>query len=258
VKETLRIHPPFIMLVRVARKDFEYKEWLVPAGTWIVVSPLVSHQIPSVFQNPGAFEPERFAPPREEDKRDFAFIAFGGGRHRCLGNAFALLQIKAILSMLLGQFEFELAGDPIESDFGGLVVTPREPCRVRYRRRELPSVTMSMAAELEQTANEANVMAARASERTEHSPDAHKSESANGKADTNTSTKEGMRRLSVILDRDLCQGHAVCVGEAPEVFRLGPDGKVEAIDDKPAPELHDRVCAAARYCPTRAIRLRDE
>ena len=75
------------------------------------------------------------APPREEDKRDFAFIAFGGGRHKCLGNAFAILQIKAILALLLGQYEFELAGDPIDSDFQGLVVGPFTQFRQRARMR---------------------------------------------------------------------------------------------------------------------------
>ena len=118
------------MLVRVAKKDFVYKQWFIPQGTWIVISPTVSHQILEVFHEPQKFDPDRYAPPRQEDKRDFAYIAFGGGRHKCLGNAFAILQIKAILALLLGQFDFQLYGDKIESDFHGLVVGPKEPCRV--------------------------------------------------------------------------------------------------------------------------------
>src|SRR5204862_1366220 len=62
-------------------------------------------------------------------------------------------------------------------------------------------------------------------------------------------------RLVVRLDRDLCQGHATCVGEAPEVFRIGADGKVETIIAEPVPSLHARVAAAEKFCPTRAIRL---
>src|SRR6185312_12698648 len=150
VKEALRLHPPLFMLVRVAQQDFQYKQWHVPKGSWIVISPTVAHQIESVFKNPAAFDPDRFARPREEDKRDFAYISFGGGRHKCLGNAFAILQIKAIIALLLGQYEFELAGDAIDSDFQGLVVGPKEPCRVRYRKRANPSVTMNAAAELSQ------------------------------------------------------------------------------------------------------------
>src|SRR5581483_4402119 len=193
----LRLHPPLFMLVRVARQDFTYKEWFFPKGTWIVLSPTVAHRMPEVFADPLRFDPDRYAPPREEDKRDFAYISFGGGRHKCLGNAFAILQIKAIMALLLGQYEFELAGDPIASDFQGLVVGPKEPCRVRYRKRAQPSVTMSM------------VDAAIAAGCPAH---VHQNGSANGHA---PKAPAAAKKLRVVLDRDLCQGHAVCVGEAP-------------------------------------------
>ena len=49
-------------------------------------------------------------------------------------------------------------------------------------------------------------------------------------------------------------GHAVCVGEAPELFRIGDDGKVEAILAEPPPSLHAKAAAAAQYCPTRAMK----
>jgi sterol 14-demethylase len=64
--------------------------------------------------------------------------------------------------------------------------------------------------------------------------------------------------FSIVLDRDLCQGHAACVGEAPEVFRVGDDGKVALRNGQPPAELHAKVVTAARYCPTRAIRIREE
>src|SRR6478735_5896950 len=149
------MHPPLFMLVRVANQDFVYKDWFIEKGTWIVLSPTVAHRIPTVFRHPDAFDPDRFAPPREEDKQDFAYIAFGGGRHKCLGNAFAILQIKAILALLLGQYDFELAGDEIASDFQGLVVGPKEPCRMRYRKRAQPSVTLSMAPALGKAVSDA-------------------------------------------------------------------------------------------------------
>jgi sterol 14-demethylase len=186
-------------------------------------------------------------PPREEDKRDFAYISFGGGRHKCLGNAFAILQIKAILALLLGQYEFELAGDPIESDFHGLVVGPKEPCRVRYRRRAQPSVTMSMAEEIAKAASPEAMAAAAGCP-------AH----ANGNGAAAHAHAHDQKKLRVVLDRDLCQGHAMCVGEAPEVFRIGSDGKVETISDTPAKEHWAAVRMAAKYCPTRTIRVIEE
>jgi sterol 14-demethylase len=237
VKEALRLHPPLFMLVRVAKEDFVYKEWFVKKGSWIIISPTVSHRMNEVFADADRFDPDRFAPPREEDKRDFAYISFGGGRHKCLGNAFAILQIKAILALLLGQYDFELAGDPIDSDFHGLVVGPKEPCRVRYRKREQPSVSMSAAAELNQLASAEAMIAA------------HAGKNGNGPA-----TAAPQKKLKITLDRDLCQGHAVCIGEAPDLFRLGDDGKVELIAQ---PELSQYGAAhqAEQYCPTRTIKI---
>jgi sterol 14-demethylase len=245
VKESLRLHPPLFMLVRVVKQDFTYKNIFIEKGTWIVVSPTVSHQIPEVFADPARFDPDRYLPPREEDKRDFAYIAFGGGRHKCLGNAFAILQIKAILALLLGQYELELVGDPIESDFHGLVIGPKEPCRIRYRRRANPSVTMAVARDLVDAAS-AEAMSAAAS--------AHGAHGGNGAA-----AKPAVKKLKITLDRDLCQGHAVCAGEAPDVFRLGDDGKVELCTTGDlALSSYGQVHAAEKYCPTRAIKLHYE
>ena len=293
VKEALRMHPPLFLLVRVAKEDFVYKDYFVPKGTWIVLSPTVAQRMPEFFKQPNRFEPDRFAPPREEDKRDFAFIAFGGGRHKCLGNAFAILQIKAILALLLGQYEFELAGDPIDSDFQGLVVGPKEPCRVRYRKREQPSVTVAAAAELAKTAanpeaaaaaagcpahagtngangaNGAHAATPAATPGTTHSPEvveaakaagcpAHLHADSRPAATAPVATPTPTTGLRIVLDQDLCQGHAMCVGEAPSVFRIGDEGKVEAITDRPSAELHEKVRLAAQYCPTRAIRLIEE
>jgi sterol 14-demethylase len=267
VKESLRMHPPLFMLVRVAMQDFVYKDYFIPQGTWIVLSPTVAHRMPEVFSDPERFDPDRYAPPREEDKRDFAYIAFGGGRHKCLGNAFAILQIKAIIALLLGQYEFELAGDPIESDFQGLVVGPKEPCRMRYRRRAQPSVTLAMAPELGKAVEHAAMVdAAIAAGCPAHvhggaAPVAAGVPARNGHA--NGQNGHGgpaplTKKLRVVLDRDLCQGHAVCVGEAPEVFKLGADGRVEAITTTPAPELYAKVRAASKYCPTRTIKVVEE
>jgi len=135
VKEALRLHPPLFMLLRGVMQDFSYDGWDFPVGSYLVVSPAVSHRIPSVFPDPDRFDPDRFGPARHEDRNTFNFISFGGGRHKCMGNAFALLQVKTILARLLSRYELALGDDPIVSDFGALVVGPRAPVRIHYRRR---------------------------------------------------------------------------------------------------------------------------
>jgi len=135
VKEALRIHPPLFILLRAALEDCEILGYRVKKGNWVAVSPMVAHRDEAVFENALAYDPDRYGPGREEDKRPFAYISFGGGRHKCMGNAFAILQIKTIIAVLLNRYDFELVGDPIETDFQGLVLGPKPPIRIRYRRR---------------------------------------------------------------------------------------------------------------------------
>lgn len=57
------------------------------------------------------------------------------------------------------------------------------------------------------------------------------------------------------VDRDLCQGHAICELEAPAVFSVPKKGKVTVTDPEPPESERPRVEAAVRYCPTQALRI---
>jgi sterol 14-demethylase len=136
IKETLRLHPPLVMLPRTAVVDFEYGDWRIEAGKIVAVSPAVSHGDRSCFVDPERFDPDRYAEPREEDRRHpWAWIPFGGGPHRCLGANFAVMQLKAIFSILLRRYHLELVEAPESylDDHSRMIVLPRQPCRVRYR-----------------------------------------------------------------------------------------------------------------------------
>ena len=138
VKEALRLHPPLIWLPRTALVDFAYGDYVVPKGSIVAVSLSLSNTDPDCFAEPERFDPDRFAPPREEDaKHPWAYVPFGGGRHRCLGANFAAMQQKAIFSVLLRRFEFSLAAPPASyvDDDTAMVVRPKQPFRVRYQRR---------------------------------------------------------------------------------------------------------------------------
>jgi len=104
-------------------------------GDTLFVSPTISHRLPSVFTNPDKFDPYRFAPPREEDqKQPFSYLGFGGGRHGCMGEMFAYLQIKTIWSVLLRNFKMEIVGSFPEPDYSAMVVGPKQPCMIHYKR----------------------------------------------------------------------------------------------------------------------------
>src|SRR5204863_7170558 len=63
------MHPPLVMLMRRIVRDFEYDGWVLPAGGLAMVSPAAAHRLPQVFANPDRYDPDRFGPPRQEDRR---------------------------------------------------------------------------------------------------------------------------------------------------------------------------------------------
>ena len=138
IKETLRLHPPLIILMRMALNDVEVQGQSIPRGQIVATSLAVSNRMPEDFPDPDAFVPHRYDAPREEDLvHRWTYIPFGAGRHRCVGAAFAVMQIKAIFSVLLREYEFEMAqpADSFHNDHSKMVVQLAQPARVRYRRR---------------------------------------------------------------------------------------------------------------------------
>ena len=133
IREVLRIHPPLSTLIRVVEEEFHYNGYVVPKGHRVVMSPGVAHKIAEVFP-----EPEKFDMHRPEPEHLFAWLAFGGGRHKCAGNAFAILQLKAIFATLLLDFDFSLtdAAENYTDDHSGMTVKPKAPMTVRFKRKQ--------------------------------------------------------------------------------------------------------------------------
>ncbi|MGI1848707.1 cytochrome P450 [Rhodococcus sp. SJ] len=138
LKETLRLHPPLILLLRVARGEFEVEGYRIGEGDLVGATPAISNRIPEDFPEPDSFDPGRYIDPRQEDiVNRWTWIPFGAGRHRCVGAAFALMQLKAIFSVLLRDYEFEMSqpSGTYRNDHSKMVVQLAQPCAVRYRRR---------------------------------------------------------------------------------------------------------------------------
>lgn len=137
-KETLRMFPPLILLMRLVKNDQTYKGYTIPKGDIAVVCPPVSHRLPEVYTNPDTFDPDRFFDKeRGEGAGKHEFMAFGGGRHSCLGERFAALQIMTVFSTLLRDFEFELLDkEEPRIDYTSIVAGPGNEINVRFRRKK--------------------------------------------------------------------------------------------------------------------------
>lgn len=138
LKETLRLHPPLVILLRVAQEEIDLAGHTIAPGTMVAASPRVSNRIAEDFPDPDRFDPGRYLDGEQADLVNrWTWIPFGAGKHRCVGNAFAMMQLKAIFSVILRDYEFEPA-QPLDSyrdDVSKMVIQLEQPCRVRYRRR---------------------------------------------------------------------------------------------------------------------------
>lgn len=67
------------------------------------------------------------------------------------------------------------------------------------------------------------------------------------------------KRYRICVDTDLCQGHSVCVSEAPELFRVTDQGQLYDTVDPMVPEINEdqlvQAERAARFCPNGVIRI---
>jgi sterol 14-demethylase len=139
IKEALRLHPPLILLLRVAKQPMAVGGFHIEAGKLVASSPAISNRIAEDFPEPESFVPSRYLEPRREDlSNPWTWIPFGAGKHRCVGAAFAVMQLKAIFSVLLRGWVFELAQPPdtYRNDHSKMVVQLQQPCLARYGVRE--------------------------------------------------------------------------------------------------------------------------
>ncbi|GAB4194500.1 MAG: cytochrome P450 [Roseiflexaceae bacterium] len=139
VREVERLHPSANMLMRVADEPIDVGDYQIPAGWVVMVVASFAHRLPEIFSDPDRFDPLRFAPGREEDrKHGYTLIGFGGGRHKCAGMNFANNEMMAITAMLFQQFDLELLTPNPSTVFGKGAMRPSRTL-IRYRRRNRPA-----------------------------------------------------------------------------------------------------------------------
>ena len=136
VDESLRLYPPIWGYTRDPVADDEIDGYSIPAGSTIFMSPYVTHRHPEFWDNPEAFDPERFAPGRAESYHHFAYFPFGGGSRKCIGFHLALLQMQLATAMVAQRFRVEpVPGHPVE--YGRMVaLRPAHGIQVTLHPRE--------------------------------------------------------------------------------------------------------------------------
>jgi cytochrome P450 len=127
IREVLRMHPPIHSIFRKVKSPMHVRDsnYVIPIGYHVLAAPGAAAMDEKYFKNPKAFDPQRWDDQDGEDdgeKFDFGFglvskgtgspyLPFGAGRHRCIGEQFANLQLGTVIATFIREFEFSLPGD---------------------------------------------------------------------------------------------------------------------------------------------------
>lgn len=141
VWEVQRTRPVVEATIRVTRERLRLGEWVVPKGHTVIASIGMSHDSPQNFADSGIFNPDRFLGATPETH---TWIPYGGGIRRCIGAAFANMEMTVTLRTLLREFEFGTTNAPGERRHSrGVATAPARGGRAVVFRR--PATTLLAA-----------------------------------------------------------------------------------------------------------------
>jgi cytochrome P450 len=131
-QEAMRLYPPIWIMERHVLEADKIGGYHIPAGSSLEISPYVTHRHPEFWENPEAFDPERFTPQGNASRSPYAYLPFGGGQRLCIGSHLAMLEARVIVSRVLQRFRLELVP--------GWIVQPMPGITLRLRHGLLMTV----------------------------------------------------------------------------------------------------------------------
>ncbi|MFF7795800.1 cytochrome P450 [Streptomyces sp. NPDC007991] len=124
ITETLRLHHPGWLVTRRTTEETRLGEWTLPAGTELAYCQHALHRDPERFPNPLTFDPDRWNDAAQEPPPG-AFLPFGDGKHKCMGDRFARTEMVTALATMLRAVRLELAEGQVIRQVARLTVRPR-------------------------------------------------------------------------------------------------------------------------------------
>ncbi|CAH1399864.1 unnamed protein product [Nezara viridula] len=132
--ETLRMHPPVMIVSRLCTKDTEIEGVKISKGTKVFISPFALHYDPEYFPNPEKFDPDRFSDINKESMTKYSFLPFGEGPRICVGMKYANIFVKTSIALILLKYKILPAYDQNESlhDIDHFLLGPKPNAAVKF------------------------------------------------------------------------------------------------------------------------------
>ncbi|XP_049721243.1 cytochrome P450 4V2 [Elephas maximus indicus] len=136
IKESLRLFPPVPLFARTLNEDCEVAGYKISKGTEAVILAYALHRDPRYFPDPEEFQPERFLPENMQGRHPYAYVPFSAGPRNCIGQKFAIIEEKTILSCILRRFWVECNQKREELGLTGeLILRPYNGIWIKLKKR---------------------------------------------------------------------------------------------------------------------------
>uniref|UniRef100_A0A8D1M5F3 Cytochrome P450 4V2 n=1 Tax=Sus scrofa TaxID=9823 RepID=A0A8D1M5F3_PIG len=136
IKESLRLFPSVPFFARSINEDCEIAGHKIVKDSQAIIVPYALHRDPRYFPNPEEFRPERFFPENSKGRHSYAYVPFSAGPRNCIGQKFAIMEEKTILSCILRHFWVESNQKREELGLAGeLILRPTNGIWIKLKRR---------------------------------------------------------------------------------------------------------------------------
>ncbi|CAG9792110.1 unnamed protein product [Diatraea saccharalis] len=139
ILETLRLYPPVPLIARKLTRNVQIvtNNYVLPAGSTVVIGTYKIHRHPDYYKNPDEFNPDNFLPENTQNRHYYSYIPFSAGPRSCVGRKYAMLKLKILLATILRNYktisavpekEFTLQADIIlkRTDGFRILIEPRK------------------------------------------------------------------------------------------------------------------------------------
>ena len=115
ISEVLRLYPPLWIVSRPPTQDDEIGGYHIRKGLFVLMSPYITHRHPDFWNNPEAFDPERFTPERSAQRHPQAYFPFTAGPRKCVGDHLSMMVMSLVVATLMQHLRMDrLPGQPVE------------------------------------------------------------------------------------------------------------------------------------------------
>ncbi|XP_062594490.1 cytochrome P450 4V2-like isoform X2 [Saccostrea cucullata] len=137
IKEALRLFPSVPFFGRKLTEDCRFDEYEIPKGTTVIITPPGLHRDTRYFPDPEKFDPDRFSPENSLKRHPYSYVPFSAGPRNCIGQKFALLEEKVMLSNIFRNFSVTSKQTREELlPIGDLIMRPEHGIFVEIRPRK--------------------------------------------------------------------------------------------------------------------------